>query len=175
MFEEEKTKAMMLKTWILFALTSAAASCSSLEVSFLEIRNSKGEVIQLEPDFPYAHVVISLEGRVLHSHPRTGVVWTDLSDVNQFGTVKETMSVDSKEGMAQEIEQWIGRPYDSHFSWGNDAFYCSELVAKVLGIPPEPMHFDPDLWPPKFLELEGEPGISPGKIYRKISGQDFSF
>ena len=174
MFEEEKTKTM-LKTWILLALTSATVSFASLEVSFLEVRNSKGEVIQLEPDFPYAHVVISFEGRVLHSHPRTGVVWADLSEVNQFGTVKETMSVESKKGMFQEIEQWIGRPYDSQFSWGNDAFYCSELVAKVLGIPPEPMHFDPHLWPPKFWEMEGEPGISPGKIYRKIAGQDFSF
>ena len=174
MFEEEKTEAM-LKKLILLALSSASLGFASLEVSFLEVRNSKGEVIQLEPDFPYAHVVISWEGRLLHSHPRTGVVWTDLKEVNQFGTVKETISIDAMEGMFQQIEPWMGRPYDSQFTWGNDAFYCSELVAKVLGISPEPMHFDPNLWPEKFWELEGEPGISPGKIYRKIVGRDFSF
>jgi len=165
----------MLKSWIFLIATSATFAFAGFEVSFLEVQDSKGEVVQLEPDFPYAHVVISLNGKVLHSHPRTGVSWVEPKELKRFGTIKETISVELAEEMFKQIENWIGRPYDSQFSWGDDSFYCSELVAKILGVPPEPMHFDPHLWPPQFAELEGELGISPGKIYRKISGRDFSF
>ncbi|NBX76310.1 MAG: hypothetical protein EBQ92_07130 [Proteobacteria bacterium] len=174
MSSKEKTKSM-LKNLIVFGLLCASVCFAQLEVAFLEVKNAKGEIVQLEPDFPYAHVVILWDDKALHSHPRTGVAWSNPSDLDQFGTIKETLSIEPIEDFEQLIERWIGHPYDSRFSWEDDAFYCSELVAKVLGLSPEPMHFDPNLWPPSFSELEGKPGISPGKIYRKILGRAFSF
>lgn len=174
MSQKEKT-IPMLKSGILLGLFLSALGFSKVDVVFLEIKNEKGETIFLEPDFPYAHVGISWQGKILHSHPKTGVEWSDFYKFDQFGEIQETYSAEPAEGMMESIDQWVGRPYDSHFSWDDDKLYCSELVAKILGISPEPMHFDPHFWPPGFSELEGKPGISPGKIYRKIKGRDFSF
>lgn len=165
----------MLKHALLFLSVYAASALAQVEVSFLEVRDSKGEIVVLEPDFPYAHVVLSVNDRFLHSHPSTGVRWVELNVLERFGKIKESFSVELQEEEVQKAERWVGRPYDSHFSWDNEKFYCSELVAKILGIAPEPMHFEPGLWPPGFSSLEGELGISPGKIYRKIKGRDFSF
>ncbi|NBT58054.1 hypothetical protein EBT16_04640 [bacterium] len=165
----------MWKYLIFWALISAPSVWSSVEVVFLEIRNAEGQIVFVEPDFPYAHVGLQWQGRILHAHPKTGVVWALPQELDLLGTIQESFSIEIPEAFAQKAESWIGKPYDSHFSWDDEKFYCSELVAKILGIPPEPMHFDPGLWPPSFSELEGKPGISPGKIYRKISGRDFSF
>ncbi|MFM8268602.1 MAG: YiiX/YebB-like N1pC/P60 family cysteine hydrolase [Pseudomonadota bacterium] len=165
----------MLKSWIVFILCFASFCFSSSEVVFLEVRNETGNLVVLEPDFPYAHVGILRNEKVLHSHPKTGVEWSDLKELEQFGVIKESYRVEPAQGMLEVADQWLGRSYDSLFSWNDEQFYCSELVAKILGIAPEPMHFDPQLWPPGFAHLEGKPGISPGKIFRKINGRDFSF
>lgn len=168
-------KSLMRKSLIILALTFAGWAFSSVEVVFIEVRNAKGDLVVLEPGFPYAHVGVFSGGKTLHSHPKTGVAWANLNEMENIGNVKESFTVDIAGDLEQKVQNWIGKPYDLSFSWDDDKFYCSELVAKILGIPPEPMHFDSSLWPPSFSELEGKPGISPGKIYRKISGQDFSF
>jgi hypothetical protein len=146
------------------------------QVVFLEVKNSQGQKVVLEPDFPYAHVAVTFDGvNFLHSHPQTGVIQSSLDELEQFGTPRENLFAEEPLGAADLVKNWLGKPYDSSFSWGNERFYCSELVAKALGISPEPMHFDPGLWPPSFQDFEGKPGISPGKIYQKIKAQLFSF
>ena len=81
---------------------------------------------------------------------------------------------------------FIGRPYDTAFTMGNDSFYCSELVYESFreanhGKPlfhPRPMTFkDPDsgttfpAWTTYYHDLgkpipEGQPGLNPGGISR---------
>jgi len=145
------------------------------QVLFLEVQNPKGGVVQLEPGFPYAHVMISLGGKWLHSHPQTGVKQLEESEISQFGIPKEAFPVLLPAEAEQKLRQWLHRPYDSSFHWGDARFYCSELVAKLLGLAPQPMHFDPALWPPSYQSLEGQPGISPGKIYEHLKTEGFSF
>ena len=35
------------------------------------------------------------------------------------------------ESLRLEAKKWIGKPYDSQFSWGDDKIYCTELVYKM--------------------------------------------
>lgn len=167
----------MIKSLVVFlGFHCSLLSFSQTQVVFLEVKNSQGQKVVLEPDFPYAHVAVSLDGiNFFHSYPQTGVIQSSIDDLALFGTPKESLPAEPSEEISETLKKWLGKPYDSSFSWGNERFYCSELVAKVLGIPPEPMHFDSGLWPPSFQDLEGKPGISPGKIYQKIKAQLFSF
>jgi len=174
-----------MKTVFCFFFFLGAALCDSCfsqentQVFFLEVKNAKGETVVLEPGFPYAHMAISIEPEfILHAHPQTGVQKISSSQLSQFGEVKEVIELELDLGGIQEdlaVHQILGKPYDFGYSWDNGRFYCSELVAKILGIAPEPMHFDPELWPPSFWSLEGKPGISPGKIYQKLKTEAFLF
>ena len=172
----ETKRPKMLKTTFLFFLISTASEIgtANTEVLFLEVKNPDGKTIKLEPDFPYAHVALANDGLIIHSHPKTGVEIISVNDLEKFGVIKEKVSVIFPEGQ-EALQKWVGAPYDPYFSWDDQGFYCSELVAKILGIAPEPMHFDPVLWPPIYQALEGEMGISPGKIYRKIRVGAFLF
>lgn len=152
-----------------------AFSLNQEQVLFLEVRNAKGEIIQLEPDFPYAHVLVSVQGKWVHSHPKTGVQFIENKQIEKFGEPREVFEWDLSQGAVKKLKAWVGLPYDRDFHWSDEKFYCSELVAKMLGVSPEPMHFDPKLWPPSFQELEGLPGVSPSKIYRFLKSGGFSF
>lgn len=161
---------LILFLWVFSALGFAGA-----EVIFLEVTNSKGEAVLLEPDFPYAHVLFKTSQGYLHSHPRTGVSFLKETDLEKFGKYADSFYVEHELDWGA-VEKYLGKPYDNEFSWGNEKFYCSELVGKLLGMAPEPMHFDPELWPSQFQQYEGKPGISPGKIYRALKkGWGFSF
>lgn len=159
-----------LLLWSLSALGFAAT-----EVIFLEVTNSKGELILLEPDFPYAHVLLKIGDSLLHSHPRTGVSILAEAELEKYGKVGDSFLVENQMDW-EMIQKHLGKSYDTEFSWGDEKFYCSELVGKLLGMAPEPMHFDPELWPAQFQQYEGKPGISPGKIYRALKKRwGFSF
>ena len=158
---------------ILCAFSCLAVISQPVEVLFLEVTNPQGETIYLEPGFPYAHVVLSVGNRLFHSHPKTGVSEISQSELKDYGQPKEILLV-NPEKLNESLLSWsIGRGYDSEFNWSDERFYCSELVAKVIGMLPEPMHFDPELWPPSFQNFEGLPGISPGKIYSRLKSGAF--
>lgn len=77
-----------------------------------------------------------------------------------------------------------GKPYDGHFLFSNDAYYCSELVyltyiqqAKPLFAPAPMTYKDPQTkqlfspWETYFRKInaqipEGEPGVNPGAMSR---------
>lgn len=158
-----------------FFLSLGAFPQSTDQVLFLEVKNNQGESIKLEPDFPYAHVLISVEGKWAHSHPRTGVQIIESAQIKTFGQPAEWVELQLPSEASKHLMSWLDLPYDSSFQWTDDKFYCSELVAKLLQMEPEPMHFDPKLWPPSFQELEGLPGVSPGKIYQYLKAKGFSF
>lgn len=162
---------------LILALSSALATpvaasepiSEPVKVAFLEVLDAHGQPLRLEPWFPWAHMAISFEGGWIHSHPASGVEWASTARLEQFGRIAHVVSVPEWFQPRLELaDGFLGLPYDREFSWDSRALYCSELVAKLLGIDPVPMVFDPGLWPRDYLRFNGLPGISPGIVYRRI-------
>ena len=151
-----------MKLISIFLLSSLAFG----RVAFLETRDSNGKLQQFEEDFTYTHVAIEVENRWLHAYPKRGVELITLEELQKIGTVAEYLEVPAGAFTLGEEKRFLGKPYDAQFSWGDEAIYCSELVGKILGIEPVPMHFPLKFWPPSYQEWEGDPGVSPGVVYR---------
>lgn len=146
----------------MFSTTSAFAS---IQVAFIKLYNSRGELIRLEKDSPYAHVAISYGRMWLHAHPFRGVELLSDQEMRQWGEISEVIVVSATRSLSYvEIQKYLGRPYDRTYSWNEGAYYCSELVAKILGIKPRPMSFDRQYWPPFFEKYNGQLGVSPRQL-----------
>ena len=164
-------KLAQLAAWaaVIIFPSPAIASSDTIKVAFLEVRDTRGNLTRLEPNFPWAHMAISVDNGWLHAHPATGVEWTSTAKLEQFGRIAHIMPVPNWFKPHMElVDGFIGHPYDRDFSWDDNSFYCSELVAKILGFAPVPMVFDPQFWPASYLRFNGKPGISPGLVYRRL-------
>lgn len=149
--------------------TARSASGESIAVAFLELRNYRGDLVRLEPRFPWAHMAVSWRGGWLHAHPAKGVEWVSMEELERYGRVAHVTSVVGQLALDDQLAtSALGKPYDHQFSWTDQAYYCSELVAKLLGIKPVPMVFDPAFWPPTYQHLNGMPGISPRLVFLKL-------
>lgn len=147
---------------------------AQIEVAWMELRNYHGEVIQLEPNFYFAHIAIKWKGQWLHAHPSRGVEWVSLQQLEGFGKIKEILVSDKdSEFLSKEVPRFLGRPFDSEFSWSDEKIYCAELIAKLLNIKPTPMHFDLKYWNPWYQKYEGYPGSSPAKLYHELQQQGY--
>ncbi len=146
----------------------SSVSFAQVEVGFLELHHWNGEIWYLEPGFPYAHLAIRYRGKWLHAHPVRGVELIDSKALSAVGDLKKVLTANLPDVSQETVSSYLGLSYDSEFSWSNEKIYCAELVAKILRIPPSPMHFDPLLWPESYLKYEGRPGSSPQKIYDYI-------
>lgn len=87
------------------------------------------------------------------------LVMRPLKKLNQHKVFKEFSS------------NWVGRPFDSGYTWDDEKLYCSEFVAKFLEtflgpvFPPKPLDFSRnwDYWQRVLPHVpQGEPGNSPG-------------
>lgn len=149
-------------------------STHALEVAFIKLKLRSGEPVILEPGVPYSHVAISFGGAWLHASPHKGVVelaWS-LENIGEPHAILR--DADEPELDLLQVLPLIGLPYDSEYDWeSGDRLYCSELVAKLLGIPPQPMTFDASLWPARFLEKNGKPGLSPSDLYKELQQKGF--
>lgn len=151
-----------------FTLTALSAS-AGVQVAFLEFYSPEGQLIQLEPGGRFAHVAISYRGGWLHSHPFRGVEVISTEALAKMGKITSVVNIPQlKEIPDATAARFLGKPYDAEFSWSDEKVYCSELIAKIFGLRPEPMHFDPKLWPERYRKLEGLPGLSPDKVYRRL-------
>ena len=147
----------------------AVSAHASVQVAFLEFYTPEGKLVQLEPGGRFAHVAISYRGGWLHSHPFRGVEVITTEGLSRMGKITSVVNLPQlKEIPETTAARFLGRPYDAEFSWSDEKVYCSELIAKIFGLTPEPMHFDPKLWPEKYRKLEGLPGLSPDKVYRRL-------
>jgi len=124
-----------------------------------------------------------------------GVVWTPLErfierSIYDEGTPQVLIMRLREEEQAlipsaiQYIDERIGMPYDDIYTYGDDRYYCSELLYDAWQDQKErlfsltPMTFKKpgsdqfaDVWVDYFEELEqvipeGEPGINPGSMSR---------
>lgn len=158
---------------ILSLVLFASSFCfASVEVAFIELKNYQGQVVQLEPNGQFAHIAISYQGVWLHSHPIRGVELTTEHMLQKMGTIKQVITVPNLAALDEaQVEKFIGKPYDGNYSWDDEKIYCSELIAKLLGIKPQPMKFDPSLWPASFQKMKGQLGISPDDIFKILKNR----
>lgn len=147
----------------------ASSPARALSVAFLEARSASGQRVVLEPGGRFAHVAVSYRSGWLHAHPRTGVAWT--RGLGEYGQVVEVLENPLLgELPSARVRAWLGLPYDREFGWSDDAFYCSELVAKLLGLRPRPMRFAAPEWDSRRDGLPvGELGISPDEIFIELA------
>lgn len=155
--------------WIpaaIMALGTSVSAHAKVQVAFIEFYNSDGRLIQLEPGGRFAHVAVSHKGLWLHAHPLRGVELTNTFELSKLGRIGRVVELRQMSELSDElVRKFLGKPYDPDFTWSDDKIYCSELIAKIFGLPPEPMHFDTTLWPQRYWKFEGQPGLSPDKVF----------
>jgi hypothetical protein len=165
-------KRFLFSLWV--GLSFASVVKAQTRVAWLEIKDKSGTPVQLEPDFYYAHVAIGIGNRWLHAHPNRGVELVDRETLNSLGEIQEILaSEDENEKYLNQIENYLGKPFDSEFDWSDEKIYCAELVAKLLNVPPSPMHFDNKYWNPWYQKYEGKPGSSPSKLYSELKSRGY--
>jgi hypothetical protein len=145
-------------------------------VALIKLYDNTGMLIQLEREGRYAHTAILINGRWMHAGPRNGVEFiSTLDDMKLDGMYgPRGFDVDiffnfNQDSPSKEfINKFIGNPYDPEFNWKDGETYCSELIAKALGIPPEPMEFDDVLWGGDYTSRRDELGISPDDLIKPL-------
>lgn len=160
----------------LFILMFTTVAQARIEVAFLEAWTPTGKKVELEKGGRFAHVAIRYQQQWLHAYPTNGVelVYT----FHVFGDSAKVTEILIDERLpdltAVEIARFIGLPYDFKFRW-EDTYgsYCSKLIAKLLGVLPEPMKFDGSYWNGIKDLPRGEPGISPDGLYRQLKLRGF--
>ncbi len=146
------------------------AQAAHVQIAFIEFYSADGRLIQLEPGGRFAHVAISYGDGWLHAHPFRGVEVISTRELGKMGRIGSVVNLPSLPKLPDPVvARFLGKPYDSDFSWSDDRVYCSELIAKILGLAPEPMHFDRALWPERYWKYEGLPGLSPDKLFRRMN------
>ncbi|MDR1195575.1 MAG: hypothetical protein LBL00_03760 [Endomicrobium sp.] len=56
----------------------------------------------------------------------------DLYVIKRLKEADTLFNEENKERFNKACNSYLGKPYDSHFSWSDDAFYSSELVWKIF-------------------------------------------
>jgi hypothetical protein len=140
-----------------------------VEVAFLKALKPDGTPVQLEPGSTYSHVAISYRNRWLQVHPYRGVELVDTNGLKEMGSLTTIIEIPDRDEPSPEfVQKVVGTPYDWTFSWDGPRYYCSKLVGKFLHLHPLPMNFNADIWPPRFHEYNGLPGISPQGVYTQL-------
>jgi hypothetical protein len=145
---------------------SLPVAWANTKVAFLEQYDERGRLIQYEPGGRFAHSAIEVDGLWLQAYPGEGVqlvTWNQLQRRGKIVLLEIPVNVS-----LQQVKPYLGQPFDFEYSWGDQAFYCSELLGKILGIPPQPMHFNHAVWPKSYWKKEGSPGLSPDRIYQYL-------
>lgn len=138
-------RAMLLLAAIVAGLPAWAYEPRDGDIVFQDPQAPESEAIRLATGSPYSHVGVVFAG---DGEP---VVWEAVNPVQatpfrewaargREGHFVAKRLVDAEEvladGGAQRLRRAVagfaGRPYDFHFSWSNDALYCSELVWKAF-------------------------------------------
>jgi len=189
-----------------FLLTSCSVHLKEGDLLFQKVQcGSFCEAIEkVTPDYKgkhYSHVGIIIKKNnnltVLEAISK-GVCLTDIDTFFARSGYKDIMigriTCNYKKFNFNELNQYIGKPYDSVFDINNSAYYCSELVYLIYKdcsgknlFKLSPMTFkDPETgtfftpWVEYFSSMnvdipEGKPGINPGAIMNSKCLKVFSF
>lgn len=163
-----------MKLFLLILLTPFCGF-ASVEIAFIELRNYQGELIELEPNGKFAHMAISYKGHWLHSHPFRGVEIIPQDKLEEIGTINAIVTIPETPSLTEvQVKKFLGKPYDTEFSWSDERIYCSELIAKLLHIEPKPMSFASKAWPESFRAFKGKLGLSPDDIFKALIQKDYN-
>ena len=113
------------------------------DILFQEIRNSTSKAVKIVTNSRYTHAGIVLKYKnkfiVLESN---GIVRrTELNQflkkgvngaylVKRFKNPKEILTEEALSKMREASSQFVGKPYDLYYGWGDEKLYSSELVWK---------------------------------------------
>jgi hypothetical protein len=158
-----------------------SGSFSTVEILFIEKDDSRGQLVQLELHGRFYHLALRVQNASgdqewFHAHPWRG---SELASSKVIRTMGDRFYLARLQWPSRvtraEVTPWLGRPFDREFVWDDEKLYCSELIAKILGLEPEPMIFHTSLWPDEYLSLNGLPGISPDGVFRRLQPFMLSF
>lgn len=166
-------KTQLKITSLIVSLILSCPSLAEVRVVFVEVKGYGGRQIQLEKDGRFAHVAISYKGEWLQALPKKGVELVSYADLAKTGQLVLLKSTKESEPTESYVRAVLGAPFDMNFSWDNEAFYCSKLVAKILDLEPLPMDFSSPHWPPSFKRFQGLPGLSPDDVYEQLIDRGF--
>ncbi|MGE5086972.1 MAG: hypothetical protein ACM3MG_11770 [Bacillota bacterium] len=151
----------------IIALFIALPGFAKTRIAFLELYGPNGKLVQYEPGGRFSHTAIQFDDigdKWLNSYPGEGVAIISWEDLQHHGVVADIVEVPFEIKLSQ-VTPYLGKPFDFWYSWDDNAFYCAELVGKLLHIPPQPMHFNKAVWPPNYWKLEGTEGLSPDQLW----------
>lgn len=153
-------------SFLIFGFTFNASART--RIAFLELYDHRGELVQYEPGGRFAHTAIQFDDigeKWLNSYPREGVAIITWEELQHRGVVADIVEIPAVIDLAQ-VTPYLGLPFDYWYSWNDDAFYCTELIGKLLNLPTHPMTFNKKVWPKSYWHLEGTSGLSPDTLWR---------
>lgn len=159
--------------WLVFALLISFQAKANTRVAFLEEYDDNGHLVQYEPGSRFGHSAIQIDEQSnlwLQSYPEEGVQFITWQQLQKRGKVAAILEI-PVDIQKQDVQKFLGKPFDFDYDWSDEALYCSELLGKLLNIPPQPMHFNHVVWPKWYWSKEGQPGLSPDEIYRYLKNK----
>ncbi|MEZ4813876.1 MAG: hypothetical protein R3A80_01550 [Bdellovibrionota bacterium] len=158
---------------VFFLLALYAFQIKAIDIAFFVRTQANGQIEVYEEGTLYSHVAIRVGDQWLEARPWYGVHLTN--DTSSMGVITEILSDPSiPEPNDAFLEKVLGKKYFLFADWDDPEIYnCTKLVAKLLGIEPNPMNFDPMLWGNRFQEYLGKPGLSVGELYTELEERSF--
>lgn len=159
----------MRMSWLFLLLIAFSTSAfAKTRIAFLELYDAKGEFVQYEPGGRFAHTAIQFDDigdKWLNAYPGEGVAIVSWEDLQHRGVIADIVEIPQEVKLSQ-VKPYLGRPFDFWYSWSDEAFYCTELIGKLLKVPTHPMRFNKKVWPKHYWALEGTPGLSPDNLWQ---------
>lgn len=164
----------MRKLALTLTLIALPALARPTRVAFLELPGPDGRRMELEPGNRFAHTALAYNGRWLEADPWAGVTLVPFATLQKMAlSITILEHPEGPEVDPARVREWMHRPFDPDYTWDNDKLYCTELIAKLLGVAPHPMRFDAPHWPPAWRARAGQPGISPDLLYTDLLKMGF--
>lgn len=166
---------MINSAHILFFISLNLINLTALadtDVVFLEKFYPSGKRVELVKGGRFYHSAIRIpyqgQDLWLHAGPENGVELISTEKLKEIATITEIVTVRGFNLRYSDFSKYLGRKFDFYYGWDDEKIYCSELIAKLFGVPPVPMYFDPELWPSNYWKYNGQPGISPDQLYLSL-------
>ena len=100
-----------------------------------------------------------------------------IESLKKFGSVAAFLYSEKHKIDQKKLKKWLGKPYDTGFDWqNNNAFYCSELVAKLIQkerFRLKKMTFSGDYWKKHSGLPYNSFGISPDDLFNQLIQKGF--
>ncbi|MDR2426346.1 MAG: hypothetical protein LBD46_04100 [Endomicrobium sp.] len=117
------------------------------DIIFQNKKSKSSELLTIlsAPEFNHAGILLSRNGKWYVIEAAQPVELTPVSswinsgdeDIYAIKRLKEADTIFNQENAEHFYEiskRYLGKPYDAHFAWSDDAFYSSELVWKIYSV-----------------------------------------